>query len=505
MQVPFGQLPFEVIYELRKRKWTAFFIFLLVSAAVLIAGIFWQEKYRAAATIFVDDQSVLRPLMEGSAVSKKAPDRIDMARQVIYSRKILGELVADEKLWGAAAKTPEGQEALIAELRKAIVVQPRGDNFFAVSYSDSAPGKTFQVTNKLTQLFVQETESSSRLESRTAYEFVDKQVKAYQAQLQASEERLKKFLAENKDGTEADAQGRIAGLQRDIEQTQIQAREILAQNAALKAQIQGESRLVSMDTRGQAYRMRIQELQSKLENLRLVYHDTYPDIVSLKQQISDLQAGLASEMNQPIAPQSPQEASMNPIYQELRTQLAKSEAQLDTLRSRENSLKALLQEEHARMARIQEKKAVLAELTRDNQVNQEIYNDLLRRREKARVSMRLDVEGQGLSYRVHEPPVYPIAPDGPRFLHFASAGLLLGLLAPIGLLAGALQVDPRVRVASVFEENTGIPVLTSIPHVQTPMEHRSHRRRTIAIGVCALFVAVLYGWVCWLKFQGVIA
>src|SRR5690606_11210373 len=159
--------------------------------------------------------------------------------------------VKDETLWGSAAKTPEGQEALIAQLRKTVSVQPLGKVFFSISYADDNPAKTYQVANKLSQLFIAETESSSRLESRTAYEFVDKQVKAYQAQLQASEERLKRFLAENKDGTEGDAQARIVGLQREIEQTQIQARELMAQNAALKSQIQGESRLVSMDTRGQ--------------------------------------------------------------------------------------------------------------------------------------------------------------------------------------------------------------------------------------------------------------
>src|SRR5690606_19829483 len=110
---------------------------------------------------------------------------------------------------------------------------------------------------------------------------------------------------------------------------------------------------------------------------------------------------------------------------------------------------------------IQANKAKLAELTRDNEVNKEIYDDLLKRREKARVSMRLDVEGQGLNYKIHEPAAYPLAPSGIRFLHFAIAGLFLGLLAPIGILAAVLQVDPRVRVASIFEENTGIPVLAT--------------------------------------------
>src|SRR5690606_1139680 len=274
-------------------------------------------------------------------------------------------------------------------------------------------------------------------------EFVDKQVKAYQAQLQASEERLKNFLSENKDGTEADVQARIANLERGIESAHIELRELSAQRAALQAQLKGESRLVSMDTRGALYRQRLDEMQQRLDSLRLIYHDSYPDIVSLKQQMAELQGALAAELSQPQVSSTPEVSPMNPIYQELRTQVARTEAQIDTVRARERSLQALLEQEHARMARIQTKKATLAELTRDNDVNREIYNDLLKRRERARVSMRLDVEGQGLSYKVHEPAAYPLAPVGLQFLHFALAGLFVGVLAPIGLIAGVLRSEER--------------------------------------------------------------
>src|SRR5690554_1057030 len=98
MQVPFGQLPFEVIYELRKRKWTAFFIFFLFSLAVLVVGVFWPQKYEAGATIFVDDKNIIRPLMEGQAVSTNVPDRSSAITEVIYSRRVLGQLITAEDI-----------------------------------------------------------------------------------------------------------------------------------------------------------------------------------------------------------------------------------------------------------------------------------------------------------------------------------------------------------------------------------------------------------------------
>jgi len=117
---------------------------------------------------------------------------------------------------------------------------------------------------------------------------------------------------------------------------------------------------------------------------------------------------------------------------------------------------------------IQGNKAERSELTRDLQVNREIYNDLLKRREKARVSMSLDIEGQGLSYEITEQARYPVGPAGLQFNTFASVGWLLGLLAPIVLLVGLLQVDPRVRSPKQIQDALEIPLLGSIPLVKTP-------------------------------------
>jgi capsular polysaccharide biosynthesis protein len=156
------------------------------------------------------------------------------------------------------------------------------------------------------------------------------------------------------------------------------------------------------------------------------------------------------------------------------------------------------------MERIQANKAQYAELTRDMEVNQQIYNDLLKRREKARVSMHLDLEGQGLNYRIHETAQYPLEPSGPKFQAFASAGIVLGLLAPFGLAAGVLQIDPRVRARKQLEDGIGLPVLAEIPQVRTPYEKRRDRWLTIMVSVFAVLVIVTYGGIAAASLMGVL-
>ena len=107
----------------------------------------------------------------------------------------------------------------------------------------------------------------------------------------------------------------------------------------------------------------------------------------------------------------------------------------------------------------------LAELTRDYQVNRDIYQDLLKRRENARVSMNLDKEKQGLSFRIQEPATLPIDPSGLLFKHFIIAALVLGVLVPVGLVYAKLQIDPRIRVGSMVAERNNLPLLAVIPHL----------------------------------------
>ncbi|MDX5299185.1 MAG: lipopolysaccharide biosynthesis protein, partial [Gammaproteobacteria bacterium] len=238
---------------------------------------------------------------------------------------------------------------------------------------------------------------------------------------------------------------------------------------------------------------RILAMQEQLDLLRLRYHDTYPDIISLQEQIQELtaqrEAGVGAN-NPRMSSQG--EDIINPLYQELRAELAKVLTSIETIHTRIRSLEALLETEVARMERIQANKAQFAELTRDMEVNTSIYNDLLKRREKARVSMHLDIEGQGLSYRIHEPAQFPTAPSGGNFTQFAAAGLFLGILAPFGIIAGLLQVDPRIRTEDTVIEHVGLPVLGMIPEVRTPFERRKDRNRTVFIGILVLLVLAGY-------------
>lgn len=496
MDMPLSQFPAEVIREVRSRKWLALLLFTVVSFGVLLAGFLWPYKYQSEVVIFVDDRNIIRPLMEGSAVTTQINDRASAAQELLWTRSIMEEIAKDPEIFGAEAESLQGQdlEDRITGLRNNLKVTPRGDSYFSISYAAGSPDKAFQIAQRLGQLFISETSERKRAESRNAYEFIDKQVKSYEQQLVEVEERLKNFLSENVEGTETEANQRMASLRNQIELAELERQELLTRAQTLEQELARINPMLVQGRSSDLYQQRINSMQEQLDNLRLRYHDTYPDIVALREQIAELrkQREEALESANPERVITDGESISNPVYQGVRSSLAETRAEIQTTETRIRALRSLLAEQTRRMELIQENKAEYAELTRDMEVNKEIYDDLLKRREKARVSMHLDVEGQGLNYRINESAQFPRGTSGPKFSTFAAAGLFLGLLAPFGLVAGLLQLDPRIRARRQLEEDLGLPVLAELPPVRTPFEKRRERRITSMVIVCGALVTIVY-------------
>ena len=507
MALPLSNLPVEVLREVRSRKWLVFLCFAVVSFSVLATGFVWPYKYRSEVLIFVDDQNIIGPLMEGTAVTTKISEQTSSAEQILSNREVLTRIATDPGIYGSGSDTlgPDVLESRIAELRSDMGVRPRGRQYFGITYRSELPAKAFRVAQRLGQLFISESSARKRAESRNAYDFIDKQVKSYERQLEEVEARLQAFLSENREGTEAEASQRMNRLKGQLELAELESSEVQARIRSLENQLETIDPTVREGQSADVFQTRISRMEAQLDELRLRYLDSYPDIVILKEQIVELKKQREQALKQGYESETAGgERIVNPLYQEIRASISKAQASLGTIDTRINSIKQLIAEQEERMKRIQENKTQYADITRDLGVNTQIYNDLLKRREKARVSMHLDVEGQGLNFEIYESAQFPNTPYDMQFSNFAFAGLFLGVLAPFGAIAGLLQIDPRVRVSTQLEQSVGLPVLAEIPEVRTPYEKRRDRLVTITVIIFAILTVAAYAGISGATLMGVI-
>jgi len=163
---------------------------------------------------------------------------------------------------------------------------------------------------------------------------------------------------------------------------------------------------------------------------------------------------------------------------------------------------SMLQSELERSNRIANSENVTSELTRDYNVNRDVYQDLLKRRENARVSMNLDAKQQGLTFLIQNPAMMPLNPSGLRFMHFGLGGIVLSLAIPLGLLFGIARLDPRVRSSTQLERSTGLMVLATVPFYPTPQDRQRERFRNVLLALIVLAVALAYLILFWLKLKG---
>ena len=176
----------------------------------------------------------------------------------------------------------------------------------------------------------------------------------------------------------------------------------------------------------------------------------------------------------------------------MRSALASAKVERDSIQRRLDSLNGRLLEARDRLKRIVARNAELTELTRDYDVTRGLYEDLLGRKEQARLSMTLDIEGQGLNYRIQEPVSFPQSPTGLRFVHIVFLGMLAGIAAPIGLTIAYVFLDPRLRFANQLQEKFSVPMLVEVPHLSSSVVVRLNRAEARIFLVWFVFLAGLY-------------
>ena len=150
----------------------------LISFAVLIVGMNFEPKYETSVTIFADNQNVIKPLLEGqAAVTVPRNERIRIVQETMFAPRLLDQVVKATFGNQTIMTGSDEMEEAMTELRKTINLSAPASNYITISYSNVSPNTSFKVVNKITSLFVEESAQNKRAESKSAYTFIDEQVK----------------------------------------------------------------------------------------------------------------------------------------------------------------------------------------------------------------------------------------------------------------------------------------------------------------------------------------
>src|SRR5579863_5580674 len=181
---------------LRRRRWYAVIVAWLVCLAGWTFVMRLPNEYEAKARVYVDTDSVLRPLLNGIAIDSNILSQVDLMQRTLLSAPNLQKVshAADLDL---AARTPADTQGLVESLRRAITVSGEGRNLFSLSYVGDSRQTALKVVQSLLQVFVESNLGSSRQDMASSRAFLDAQLRDYGRQLDEAEQRLADFKTKN--------------------------------------------------------------------------------------------------------------------------------------------------------------------------------------------------------------------------------------------------------------------------------------------------------------------
>ena len=487
------------------------------AVAIIGAVILWRmpDRYEASARVYVDTQTVLKPLMAGLAVQPDIDQQVNMLARTLITRPNVESLMRSSDLH-LNVTTPEQREAAVDRMTRGIKMTGGGrENIYDVSYRDTDPERAKRVVQNLVSMFVESGLGGKRRDSESARRFIDDQIKAYEVKLQEAENRLKDFKLKNfgyagTGGSGGDYYARVSALNDELSRLRVEIRGAEESRDAMRRELRGEEPILLPDATMGGPNSGVSELDVTLETQRRAltdlmrrYTERHPDVIATRSLIQELEAQRKQQIDErsKLARQAPQRAmANNPVYQQLKVSLSEQEALVAALRGRANEVQGRLNTMRESASRVPQLEAEMAQMNRDYDVMRRNYDQLVMRRESAMMSEGVDASAGLAEFRVIDPPRVSTQPVFPSRM----ALLPLVLLTALGLgmlVAFALsQAFPTVHDARALRDTARRPVLGTISMLADAAVRSRQRVATVMFAAAFGGLLLFYGaWLTWMS------
>lgn len=486
-----------------RATWHRRWYIVIVAWAVSVAGWFWvytlPSRFEASARVYVDTQTLLKPLLSGLTVEPNVEQQIRLMTRTLVSRPNL-EKVARMTDMDIKAKTPQQTEAMLDSLASQIRLEASttGVNLYTIAYQNEHPEVAKKVVQALLTIFVESSLGKTRKDLASSQKFIDDQLKSYEQKLADTENAIKEFKRKHMGLMPGEGGGYFAKLSETsaaMRQAELDLREATNRREQLKHQLADEEPEISaaaLQTQSNPeLDARIQSLQKNLDNLRLAYTELHPDIQSTKRLIKQLEE--QKKQDAKVAKSSGDGRAQNPVYQQLTIAIAEADATVASLGARVAEYRSRYAQLKNAVDSTPEVEAQFTQLTRDYEVYKQNYAAMLARRETASLSGEVESKTDVVDFRVVDPPRVPLKPSWPNRPLLISVVPLVGILAGIVVAFLISQLRRTVTDRRILRELTGLPLLGSVTRIQTEAAKFKKRKGLIAYALSFFSLIGAYG------------
>jgi polysaccharide chain length determinant protein (PEP-CTERM system associated) len=442
------------------------------------------DTYQASARVNVDTRTPIGTVLDGQIIRQDVESQLNLIRQSLLGRANL-EYVAGEVGIDMTAFTPAQRESVVSSLAQRIEIaleppttrDPRIPNtLYRITVQDESRPLALNIVDVLLNSFVEGSMRSDRTGTATAQKFLQEQIGEIGGRLAASEAALAEFKKKNiglVPGDQGDYFQRLSSQIQGAEDLQAALSVATSRHAELQRQLRGESPFVPIDssasrgTGGAANDTagRIQEAQTRLDDLLLRFTDKHPDVIATRETIEQLRERQKQELialkRGDAGAAAIARAQSNPVHQSIQLQVNQVEVEIAAIRRQlaerrqnEASLRRVIDT-------VPEIEAEYTRLTRDYAVLKTQYDSLLERLERARLSGVAEETGT-VKFNIVDPPSAAFSPIFPNRPLLILVVLVLGAGAGAGVAYVMHMFKPVFSDSRSLADATGLPVLGSV-------------------------------------------
>jgi polysaccharide chain length determinant protein (PEP-CTERM system associated) len=523
---------FSIIWGVWRHRWLT----LAISWGVAITGWLWvwqlPESYVASARVYVDTNTLLKPLLQGLTIQPNTEDRIKLLSRTLLSRPNLEKLMRMTDL-DLEVTTPREQALLISELKDAIQLTG-GDHqeksLYSITVQDRDRETAKRIAQALVTVFIESSLSGKRDDATGSLDYLDEKIREYEENLIATEGRVSKFKQQHFDilGVRGGFYQTLNGERESLKRAEQSFQEEQNRVANLEAQIQGEDPLYNplflpertrparlkgepdMPHVPTPYDQKISELGNRMDFLKLKYTERHPEMRQAESEMEQLLSEQASFQETVYAKyraswkNNGSDAAVvvakipysgltsSPVYLDMRKALSTSQGNIATFESRVKTHEERVAELEAQIDTIPQVESQLSKMKREIQLMTAAHGTMTSKRALARLGQDVEEKASSVTFRVIDPPFVPDKPSEPDKLLLSAIVLAAALLVGIGVSFLVSLISPVIIDPHTLMTITGLPVLGSVSVNLQPYQRRKERHEIFAFTSLSVFLVLAF-------------
>ncbi len=489
-----------------------------ISVAWVICVVGWvfvaqiPNKYESEARIHVDAETFLKPLLGRMAVQNNIYNQVAMMRQTLISRPNIEKVIrmTDQDL---LINNDEEMEDKINEIMDGVNIAIQAANLFSISYVHKDPAIAKSVVQSLLNIFMEDNFGQNRRDLTSAVRFIEDQIREYEEQLEISEQKAMEFRQTNMaflsdrsyfEKLQASL-AEVNAVKQTLMEYQNRRKQIIESLKNIPAFIpsagMGPSLRGGGGSSASALQNRINIMEARLDELYVRgYKDQHPDVRIVINQLESLKAKHEKEQarfdtalanNDTKTLQATGGVMPNPVYDQMSVKLYDLDGEIASLQSRLADREAVAKRLQSMAHRIPEVEAEQARLNRDYDILKKNYNEMLSKRESAKISSDLETNTDRVRFRVIDPPQEAREPSSPNRLLLVIGVLVAGLGAGVFVAFVLSQMHATYSIEQNLRDKFPYPVLGCISILRSNEELQLKKRKLImfSIMMVGLFVS----------------